>query len=301
MIKIPVRQTIASAYRFAFVEMERVIGVIWLPIIVLTVVDYFINSTVLTARAAALETGDQSQLGPVMASQFGYLIVSLILQAMIAVAICRELLKPMERPLWLRFTLGGMEFRYLGAMLGLSALAGLVALACLVVGRVLAGMIHLPGLPPGQAAIGMAGLIGFVLCPLLIYAFVRLGALALPAVVTERGVGLERSWQMLKGNVGRMLLVMLGAGVPVMVVYLGAYVAIVGPETFLPHLDQLGDTADRLHQEAELLRQTSVRLPWIEGLDFILAPFLYGLAIGAQVFVYKTLTGGAKPPAVVNA
>jgi hypothetical protein len=298
MKKIPVGQTIASAYRFAFVELERVIGVTWLPIIVLTVIDYFINGAILTSRAASLDTGDASQLGPVLAGQLGYLLVALLLKAVIAVAICREILKPLERPLWLRFSISGTEFRFVGTMLGLGAIGALVAVVCLAGAMSLSGFVALPGLPKGQAAIGLAGLIVLVLSPALIYLFVRLGTQALPAVVTGGGIGLDRSWQLLKGNVGRMLLVSLAATVPLLLVYLAAYVAIVGPEIFNPHLELMGDAAAQLRHQSEVMRQTAVRLPWIEGLDFVLAPFLYGVWFGAQAFAFKALTSEAKPPAI---
>lgn len=289
MNKIQVRQTIASAYRFALVELERVIGVIWLPIIVLTVIDYFMNSTILSAKLTALETNDGAPLGPVLVGQLGFLIAALILKAVIAVAICREVLKPMDRPLWLRFTLGGAEFRYVGAMLGLGAIGAIIALICLMGATALSGAVKVPGLPAGQAALGMAGLVGLVLSPALIYLFVRLGSLALPSVVMEKGVGLERSWTLLKGNVGRMLLVCLGAGVPLMLIYVALYMLIVGPEAFNPHIEAMGDSAAQARHEMESLRQTLARLPWIEGLNFIMAPFLNGVWFAAQALVFKAL------------
>jgi hypothetical protein len=289
MNKIQVRQTIASAYRFALVELERVIGVIWLPIIVLTVIDYFMNTTILTAKMTALETNDSAPLGPVLVGQLGFLIAALILKAVIAVAICREVLKPMDRPLWLRFTLGGAEFRYVGAMLGLGAIGAIIALVCLMGATALSGAVKLPGLPAPQAALGMAGLVALLLSPALIYLFVRLGSLALPSVVMEKGVGLERSWTLLKGNVGRMLLVCLGAGLPLMLIYVVLYMLIVGPEAFNPHIEAMGDSAAQARHELESLRQTVARLPWIEGLNFIMAPFLNGVWFAAQAFAFKAL------------
>jgi hypothetical protein len=291
MTKIPVGETVASAYRFALVELERVIGAIWFPIIVLTVIDYFVNGTMLTARSAAMATGDASQLVPLLAGQVVYLFVALLLKAIIAVAICREILKPLERPQWLRFSLGGAEFRFVGTMLGLAAVAMLVALLCMLAGQMMSGAVPAAGLAPAQQAIGMAGLIAIVLSPVLIYLFVRLGTLALPGVVIDGGIGLERSWTLLKGNVGRMLIVMLAVGVPVMLVYLLLYGMIMGPDSFNPHLDILSDAAARQRYETEIVRLTAARLPWLEGLNFILAPFIYGLWFGAPAFAYKALTG----------
>jgi hypothetical protein len=281
MTKIPVGEIIASAYRFVFVDLGRVIGAIWLPIIVLTVIDYFVNGTMLSARGAAMETGDVSQLTPLLAGQVAYVFVALLLKAIIAVAIGREILQPLQRPQWLRFSLGGAEFRYVGTMLGLAALVMLVIVLGMIAGKMLAG--------GGQQMIGVAALIAAVLLPVLIYVFVRLGALAMPAVVCDGGIGLERSWTLLKGNVGRMLVVMLAVGVPVLIVYLLLYGLIMGPDSFNPHLDILTDAAARQRYEAEVVSLTAARLPWLEGLNFILAPLLYGLGFSAPAFAYKKL------------
>ncbi len=297
MKKIPVRQTIVSAYRFAFVSLEKVIALIWLPIIVLTVADYFVNGHFLAARAAALDSGDVSQLGPVFAGQFVFVFVSLLLKAVIAVAICREILKPLERPVWLRFSLGGTELRVVGGMLALAALIALVAIICMVAGMVLSGAVPLAakGLAPGQQALGMAVLIGLVLSPLLIYGFVRLGSLMLPGAVMDGGIGLERSWQLLKGNAWRMLLVSLAVGLPVTLVYFAARGIILGPDSLNPHIELMGDQAAQLRHSAEEMRQTAIHLPLLEGLDFILAPFLYGLGFAAPAFVYKALKDETLP------
>jgi hypothetical protein len=267
-----------------FVELERVIGAIWLPIIALTVIDYFVNGTMLTVRAAAMDTGDTSQLAPLLVGQFVYIFVALLLKAIIAVAICREILSPLQRPQWLRFSLGGAEFRFVGTTLALAALATLIAVLCMIVGKML--------VPAGgtQQMIAMTALIGIVLAPGLIYLFVRLGALALPAVVLEGGIGLEQSWALLKGNVGRMLIVLLALVVPVAIVYLLLYGLIMGPEAFSPRFDMLVDAAARRHYEVEIVRLTAARLPWLEGLNFVLAPVLYGLWFAAPAFVYKALT-----------
>lgn len=299
MKKIPVGQTIAAAYRFTFVGLEKVIALIWLPIIVLTVVDYFINGPFFAARAAAMESGDPSQLGPAMAGQVGFVFLALFLKAMIAVAICREIINPLKRPLWLRFSLGGTEFRVVGAMLGLALMIALAAILCVIAGMLVSGSVALPakGLAPGQLALGMAVLIGLVFSPLLIYVFVRLGSLVIPSAVMGGGFGLAKSWELLKGNAGRMLLISLAVGVPMSLVYLALYGAILGPDFYNPHIELLGDKAAQLRQSAETLRQTADHLPWLEGLQFVLAPFLYGLGCSAPAFAYKALTDGAPPPA----
>lgn len=297
MNKIPVGQTVASAYRFTFVGLEKVIGLIWLPIIVLTVADYFINGAFYTAQATALDTGDAARLGPMLVGQLGFQFVELTLKAMIAVAICREILKPVQRPLWLRFSLGGTEFRFMGATLALAALMGLAAVLCMIVGVVLASVMGLatPGMAAGQQALGFAVLLGLLFSPVLIYVFVRLGGLVLPATVMDGGLGLERSWTLVKGNVWRMIGVSLATGVPVTLVVFVLHGLIVGMDSFNPHLELMADQAAQLRHNAQILRQTADHLPLLEGVEFVLAPFLYGLVFSAPAFAYKALTEKAPP------
>jgi len=294
MNKIPVGQTIAAAYRFAFVGLEKVIALIWLPIITLTVVGYFSESRYLAAMAAAIDSGDQTRVLPVAVSQLGFAFITIVLQAVIAVAIVREILKPLDRPQWLRFSLGGAEFRVVGAMFGVGLLAALAAVILMIAGSILGGMLPLPGLAPAQKAIGMAGLLGLLLSPLLIYMFVRVAGLIVPAATIDGGFGMERSWLLLKGNVGRLFVVTVAAGLPVLLVYLALYTMILGPENVFSPLNAGGDLAGSVHDKTEKMRQIAEHLPYLKGLEFVMAPFLYGLGCAAPAFAYKALAGAAK-------
>jgi hypothetical protein len=300
MNKIPVGQTIAEAYRFTFVGLEKVIALIWLPIIVLTVADYFAKGAYLTAMAAALESGNNSQLGPIFAAQFGFVVFELIVRAVIAVAICREILAPLKRPLFLRFSLGRVELRVIGAMVGLGALIVLAVVLCMIAGTVLGGSLAGPagGLASAQMAAGTAVTIGFVLSPLLIYVFVRLGALLVPAAVIEGGLGLERSWALLKGNVWRIIGVSLAVVVPLILVHAMLQGLAMGPDNVGQTFDPAGGLPALLRYMAVTFRQTAAHLPLLEGLDFVVAPFFYGLMFSAPAFAYKALAASSIQAAI---
>ena len=291
MKKIPVGQIIVSAYRLAFMSLEKVIALIWLPIIVLTVVDYFAKGAYLSAMAAALESGNNSQLGPIFAAQFGFAVFELIVRAVIAVAICREILAPLKRPLFLRFSLGGTELRVMGAMVGLAALMVLAVVLCMIAGTMLGGSLAVPasGMAPAQLAAGTAVMIGFVFSPLLIYIFVRLGALLVPAAVIEGGLGLERSWALLKGNVWRIIGVCVAVSVPLILIHAMLQGLAMGPDAGRQTFDPAGGFPALLRYMAVTFRQTAAHLPLLEGLDFVVAPFFYGLMFSAPAFAYKAL------------
>jgi hypothetical protein len=94
-----------------------------------------------------------------------------------------------------------------------------------------------------------------------------------------------------------MLLVSLAVGLPVTLIYFAARGIILGPDSFNPHIELMGDQAAQLRHSAEEMRQTANHLPLLEGLDFILAPFLYGLGFAAPAFVYKALKDETPPSA----
>ena len=293
MKKIPVRQTIVAAYRFTFVHLEKVIALIWLPMIVITVGDYFSSGAALSGRAAAVDSGDFSQMGPVMATQFAFAMVELVLLCVIGVAITREILSPMDkRHSFLRFSLGMAEMRAVGGYAGLYLLAILVALVCVVAGTLLSGLAGsgFAGLAPGQAAVGFAGLVGFVLLPVLLLVFVRLGYFIMPFAVTGGKLGLEQSWGLARGNVLRIIAISLAVTIPPVLVGAVATGIVLGPDVFVPHFEMLGDKGALDRMALEQLRQRAAHLPLLEGIAFILAPFLYGLCFSAPAFAYKFLT-----------
>jgi len=295
MKKIPVKQTITEAYGFAFAGVERVIGVIWLPILIVTVGGYFVSGPYLSAEAAALD-GDISRLGPAMASLFAFEIVSLVMMSVVAVALTREILSPLNRPLFLRFSLGSAELRLTGAFVGLIVLMMVFLMVCVVI-AVAAGaalnsvMPPMAGLSDVQRAMGAGMLIAFCLSPVLIYLFVRLGFLVVPSVVMEGKFGIERSWELTKGNFWRIVGIGLAVVLPLLIVTAGIEVVILGPGYFLHSMDAFGDKAAQARQSAEQIRIMASKLPLLMGLSFVLAPFTYGLAFAAPAFAFRALTG----------
>jgi hypothetical protein len=295
MTKLPVTETIAAAYRFAFAGVERVIGLIWLPIVVLTVADYFAQGYYYSAVAAADGPNDIARIGPATVAMIGVGILEVIMQAVVAVAIAREILAPLDRPLFLRFSLGGTELRVVGAMFGIGALLAVAVLVCVIAGGIVgtvAGMaLHQSGAALKSVIFGCVGLFALIGLPFLIYGLVRLGSLVVPAAAVDGGFGMERSWKLLKGNVGRMLLISLGAGLPMLLVYFGLQAVILGPEYL--HLQMSLPTSQDVQfaRQVETMRLMAAHLPMLKGLDFIIAPFLYGLGYAAPAFAFKALSG----------
>ncbi|HUO97978.1 MAG TPA: hypothetical protein VMU01_04885 [Rhizomicrobium sp.] len=295
MNKIPVGQTIAETYRFTFAGVERVIGVIWLPILILTVGGYFVMGPYLTAESALLE-GDISQFGPAAASMFAFEIVSLIMLGVIGVAITREVLNPLQRPLFLRFGLGGAELRLAGAFVGLFVLTFVFVIICVVIAAVAgsalgAALPATPGLNGVQRALGVGGLVGLCLLPVLFYLFVRLSFLVAPSVTMEGKFGIERSWELTKGNFWRIFVIGVATFLPLVLVTVVIELMILGPDYFQFTPAMLADKAAQARHSAEQIGIVAHKLPYLMGLSFVLAPFSYGLMFSAPAFAWRALTG----------
>ena len=298
MNKIPVKQTIAEAYRFTFYGLEKVIGLIWLPAVLMTVGSYFVLSPYLAGMASAMENSDFAQQGSNMVLMFGLEIVILVLMAMMAVAITREILNPLQRPLFLRFGLGATEFRLVGALIALYVLL----LVFILIGALAAAALGyglnalLPASGGLKRGLALAALFGLCLIPVLVYIMARLTFLVVPCVVMEGKFGLERSWQLTKGNVWRIIGISLAIALPLLVILLIGEFFILGADYFNPHFEMLGDQAAMAKRNAENIRLMISKLPLLVGFSFLLMPFSSGLYFSAPAFAYRALMAQEKAP-----
>ena len=294
MNKIPVIQTIKESYRFTFGGLGTLIGLICLPVVLISVGEYFTTGQYVTGMTSALESGDLAQSGPLLVRVLGFGLVKFVLQAMVAVAITREILKPLKRPLLLRVGLGATELRVVGGFFGLFVLmvvfTVVLVLAIVVIGIAGGAAAHAPGPAMSSPAAAIAGLIVLAGVAGLIYLFARLGFLLAPAAVAEGGFGLERSWQLTKGNFWRIFAVALVTLLPIMIAVLLIDVAVLGPDFLNPHFELAKDQAAQLRHSAEQMRQLAAHLPLMMGLQFVLAPFAYGMTFAPAAYAYRALT-----------
>ncbi len=70
MQKIPVTRTIQAAYRFVFTHLGAIIGLIWLPMVLVTVTGSFVEQHYYDAAAEALASNSYANLGPAMLRLF---------------------------------------------------------------------------------------------------------------------------------------------------------------------------------------------------------------------------------------
>lgn len=282
MNKIPVGKTIAHAYRFTFSELGSIIGLAWICLVAIAVLQflpYMAGGDPMAAAANPIQAGQHA------IQSLGISILMLLLSAIIYVAVTRLALGTRPTGAIVHFSLGSPEFRVFGAMF----LVGIVLFGIgLVCGIGLAIVSALIG-AGNQAVTGLvaAVLIIVVFCA-LVYIGLRLSFVLVPVTVAEEHISLSRAWILTQGNFWRIFGVVLAVLVPLVIVEIIATIVIVGPGIFAP----LPDGSTQVMTQALQARFAEIghHAPALIGLRLLIAPFQIGLSVGASVFGYRALT-----------
>lgn len=280
MNKLPVVRTIRDAYGFTFTHLGTIIGLIWIPMVVMTLLSF------LPALAPIDTSAESFAVGTRQAELLAIWILTVLLYAMIYTAVTRQALGLRTGPAHYHFALGQPEFRVFGAVL----LVGLISMACFLafVSLLLAAVAA----SANQSATGQLLILPLVVAGTagLAYVVIRLNFLVVPVTVAENRIDILRGWALSKGNVGRMFLVLVAVALPLALVGFVAVMALMGHDLIsaLPTTNssdpkvvqqQLSALEDVIHRhETELL---------LVGL--ILAPFNLGLSLSAAAFGYRAL------------
>jgi hypothetical protein len=279
MNKIPTGKTIAYAYSFTFGHLGTIIGLVWLPLVVLTVLNFLPQMA-----GGDLDASGQSPLmqGSQAIGRVAISALTLLLYSIIYVAVTRQALGLRQGGATMHFALGMPEFRVFGAML----LLFVVMLA--FVGTYFGVVVIVASVGGNSAAItSIAAVIAVVGAIALLYALVRLSFLVAPVTVAEEQINLARGWTLTKGNFSRILGVMLAIGLPIFVIYMTGIAALMGTELATPVPAAIANNGAKLVQH--VMQIVNRHLPELMGLELILAPFSLGLNLGAAAFAYRAL------------
>src|ERR1700742_1174492 len=121
MKKIPVIPTIKAAYSFVFAQLGTIIGLIWIPMVLVTVLGFFVEQHYYTAAADALASDNYARLGPSVVSLFCYFVAAILLYAVMLVPVTQLALGQRKEGAVAHFALGVMERRMFRALTGLAA------------------------------------------------------------------------------------------------------------------------------------------------------------------------------------
>lgn len=272
--KIPVLAAIRDGYRFVGTHLGAIIGMIWVPMVVVTVTGFFATQRFYAAQVMAGNAGNPALAGPAFLLLLLQMAGSIFLYAMMYTAVTQAALGSRDAQAG-PVAFGRTEWRMTRALMGMFVLA-ITFLMGIDLG--LAGLL----LALGKVAAPMQALaVNLVALPLLaalIYVFVRLFFFLPIAVVAGDGAPLARAWNMGRGQFWRMLGVLAGALGPLLVLYaLGLALLLAGSGT--PPAD-----------EAALLARVQAALPLIKGLGFLVAPLILGLFCGASASAWRAIT-----------
>jgi hypothetical protein len=303
MKKIPVGRTIADSYNFTFGHIGAVIGLIWLPLVIYTVGQFFIGNY----TTGLVNSNDPTAVGRAVLLSFSFALVSLFFTAIIGVSLTRQAMTPRSGSIIAHFALGPTEVSYFVSLLAIF-LVMLTLYIALVFADVMVESVGVAVLQAsGQGATTAGKLVAAIILLLLftfdlgalVYIGVRLAALVAPVTVAEGKMDIIRAWQMTKGNFWRLLLVLVVTVGPIFIVTELATAAIVGPAyvvKFGAAMMQLFEAAANNGQvPTQAMAQVpdiSGKAPLLLGLGFFLAPFTYGLLFAAPAYAYLTLAGG---------
>jgi hypothetical protein len=274
MNKLPVGKTISDAYGFTFSHLGTIIGLIWFPMVVSTLLNF------LPELAGNYSDGNANVVGSGAVENLAVLLLTLLLSAVMYVAVARQALGLRQGPAVFHFALGQPEFRVYGALLIIYFLIGIAALAQ-VEAQSVGG--------PAALVASLTALPGIVF---ILFLAIRFGFLLVPAVVTENRLDFAHIWALTKGNFWRIFAVVAAIAIPLWLIEVTSALALMGrelqaalppaqtsdPQVIQQHLSMIEDVFRR--HMAELM-----------GIGLILAPFSLGLSLAASASAYRALTG----------
>jgi hypothetical protein len=300
-MKIPFERTIAGAYRFAFSNVLSVLGICWVPYLILSAIVggvLFLLWPQIREFVAAMPTGHGPDLAKfqsmfrLVLTVYGVLIPAfLIVDAMVTVGVVRKALGQHPSPVFVFFSLGSQVWRLVGAyfLLGLLFYGVAIVLALGV-----SGIWALLSRYSAPVAAPVAVILAIAAGLWCIYAFVRTYFFLPAIVVAENHLGLRRSWHLGYGNFWRIVGIFLVTYLPVAFaaqIVLSTVVQLaVGP---IAVAAQAGahTPADAQKMMQEVLGLLYRVGPYFVGVQVVQMILLTGLKGGAIAEAYMAVTG----------
>jgi len=278
--KIPVGQTIAYAYNFAFGHLGAIIGLSWVSLILVAVLQFLPYAA---GHNPMVQPDNLTEAGQQALEGIGSFFLVMLLYSIVYVAVTRQALGLRRGSAMIHFALGSAELRVFGAFLLFVLVIVGMAMALGIGVAILSAAVDAikqPALALVVALLLIAGLCAYL------FVIVRLGFLIAPVTVVEEQISLSRGWILTAGNFWRLLAVILAIGMPIFLVFAVGVTAIAGPGLFAP-LPVDPDAMERaLNARFALIAQ---HMPLYIGLTLLIAPFNLGLNLGASAFAYRAL------------
>lgn len=287
MVRVPVVATIRDAYSFTINNLGGIIGLIWVPMLLLIVMFFFSIHRYYSDVIEVMNGGNASILGPTLLMMLGFVIAALLLQAIMYVSVVQLALGQRTAPAVAHFAFGPAEWRMFRAFLAFVGLLLAIIIPVAMMGRVAMGSV-------GTASPQMLALV-LVMYGIILLFMPRFFAL-LPAIsVGETEPVLRRAWQLSAGNFGRLLLVLIAVFGPVFIVF-GILEMLLASQLSMPPVP--AGATEKVQMVAAVTRAQKM-LPFMSGLAFLIYPLIIGLFSGASVSAWRALKN--EPSVVLEA
>ena len=308
-MKIPFERTIVGAYRFAFTNILSIIGIGWLPFLLLGLVAVALVYSLLPLLTALsnldpnrIDAAEVMRLvAPMVGAILILVVVAVFAKAMVIVGVIRKALGQHPAPVFVFFSLGAQVWRMIGAYLLLVLLVWGVGLAF---GFGIAGISFLLS----KISAALQGLVTTLLiCGAAIwgiYAVVRVQYFLPAVVVAENHIGIRRSWHLGRGNFWRIVGIVILMTLPATIV-LSTINSVIFQLVHLPQLMWTPDRAnphiplDEMHRYSSALFATLRNVwPYLVVTELLYVTVLTGLQAGAVANAYNlvTVAGDTAPP-----
>ncbi len=109
MRRVSVVATVRDAYAFTFTHLGGIIGLIWVPTLLLTVMGFFAFQRYYNDFIEVMAGGNQSAMASSMLMMLGYLLAALLLQAIVLVSVAQLALGSRTAPAFAHFAFGPPE------------------------------------------------------------------------------------------------------------------------------------------------------------------------------------------------
>ncbi|HXC54376.1 MAG TPA: hypothetical protein VNU97_03710 [Rhizomicrobium sp.] len=301
MEKVPVGRSVSHAYEFLFGRFFQIVGTAWLPALLYGLGSYYLLSNM--QPWMPLRGADAGTVVKTLGFALGTLAFALIIRSVVGISLTQEALGVRKDLTLAHFVVGPRELRLFFAMIRYYILFFVlyVVVIAICLGAMFAAKKYGAGLAPNLKLNGMplatvaAALLCLVVTVWFALAMLRLQFLLPPVASVEHRTRLMRAWTLTRGSGWRVLLVYIGALLPVMVAAGIAAYFLLGPN-------------DLMNLMAEIRRARPGNpppiAPFYAAHAFVLAAFGTVLTIlngallaGASAAAYRTTTGHEEPDA----
>lgn len=282
MGKIPIGKTVAYAYSFAFESFLPILGLAWLPLLIVLVSNHLLLQPYQQELSQSSDLSEVSRAFPFL---LAFAVIAFVCGAMARVGVMQQALGLRSGQVYYYFSLAPPVWRLLGAyILLVLALMALAFAGTIVLFLLMFIFANASDLLQNVAGVALSA----AFAGAMIYALLRLAFLLTPVVVAENRISLRRPWELSRGNFWRMFAVVLAIVVPLALAAILLLLLVVGWAPF----EELrpGMPADEMEAWSKRLQAAIQEKQFIvDAGEFVISLLGLGLGCGAMAAAYRAL------------